>query len=229
MRGERRGRLEIGRTRREEDRKLASEKEKEEEEERRIAAEKDKAEEDRRHADDRKAVEEYHEQLGAEKAARAEAEAAAAAAEERDRLDRMLANDERVTYRTILGKERVRQLQHEAAERDRAEREKEERLQRLAETVPYYQAMIDAKADLSKMTVARENDVYVEDGRGLLDFQIGAGKMRSFTNEKVFSDVRFRLGVALHAAGISQTAAARDIVKRLVPREAERTTGIKPF
>ena len=174
-------------------------------------------------------VEAYREALDREKDLEARMAAAAEEEEDRRRRQRMQDNEERIEYRSILGVEKMRQLEHEAQLLAMQEAEKEDRLLRLAKSVPYYQALLDAKADLSKMTVARENDVYAEDTSGLLDFQVGASKLRSFTNEKVFSDVRFRLGVALHAAGMSQTVAARDMVKRIIPREAERTTGIKPF
>ena len=52
------------------------------------------------------------------------------------------------------------------------------RLSALAATVPYYESILNAKADLNKTTVARENDFWEEDRSGLTDFQHGVGKLR---------------------------------------------------
>lgn len=120
----------------------------------------------------------------------------------------------------------MRAAQHELELKAIAEREKLERLSALAATVPYWENVQNAKADLDKTTKARENDFYQEDLSGLYGFQQGEGKLRSFTNEKVFSDVRFRLGAALHAAGVSHTQASRDMIRMMVPRQPERTTNI---
>ena len=171
-------------------------------------------------------VNEYKEALEERKKEEEEEERERKMIEESLRLERMEKNCERVEYRTILMGEKMRQMQHEAELKTIQEMEKLERLSALAATVPYYERLLNAKADLSKMTVARENDVYQEDLTGLSDFQHGEGKLRSFTNEKVFSDVRFRLGAALHAAGIAQSAASRAVVRQLIPRAPERTTGI---
>ena len=138
----------------------------------------------------------------------------------------MEVNEERVLYRGIVIQEKIRAAQHEIELRAIREREKVDRLNALAATVPYWDKLVAAEADLSKTTKARENDVYCEDLTGLYTFQQGEGKLRSFTNEKVFSDVRFRLGAALHAAGVSQTAASAAMIRQLIPRAPERTTGI---
>ena len=46
--------------------------------------------------------------------------------------------------------------------------------------------------------------------------------------KKIFNDLCFRLGHALHEAGVANADAAGDVVKQLVPREKEeRTTGIR--
>ena len=81
-------------------------------------------------------------------------------------------------------------------------------------------------SDIHKSTKARENDVY--GGRSkLADFQ--SGTMKSFTDEKVFSDANFRLGHALHESGLANSAYARDAVRSVIPRTEARTTGIKPY
>lgn len=85
---------------------------------------------------------------------------------------------------------------------------------------------MNLEADPLRTTIARTHDVYEPAGVGLADFQHGT--LRSFSNEKVFSDLRFRLGNALHEAGVAQTPYARAVIKKLVPREPARTTGIEP-
>lgn len=143
--------------------------------------------------------------------------------EERER--RMEENGERVEYRGIVRVEKMREKEHEMEMKRIREREMIERLNALAATVPYWDNVVNAKADLEKSTVARENDVYCEDLTGLYSFQQGDGKLRSFTNEKVFSDVRFRLGAALRAAGISGTAASGNVIRQMIPRASNPITG----
>ncbi|GMH93249.1 hypothetical protein TL16_g12577 [Triparma laevis f. inornata] len=143
------------------------------------------------------------------------------------REERMKVNKERIDYRTIVMGEKMRQKSHEEEMEKIRETEKLERLSALAATVPYYDNIINCKADLSKSTKARENDIYEDIGlTGLTDFQLGEGRLRCFTNEKVFSDVRFRLGQALRQAGIAGSEASRAVVRAAVPRAPERTTGI---
>lgn len=108
----------------------------------------------------------------------------------------------------------------------KAEEQRLERLSFLAASVPYYHAIMNTTSDIHRSTEARKNDVY--EGRSeLADFQIGVQK--SFTNEKLFSDARFRLGNALHEAGVAQTRYARDVVRNAIPRVEERTTGLQPY
>eukprot|EP00520_Triparma_pacifica_P017959 CAMPEP_0118646102 /NCGR_PEP_ID=MMETSP0785-20121206/7863_1 /TAXON_ID=91992 /ORGANISM="Bolidomonas pacifica, Strain CCMP 1866" /LENGTH=613 /DNA_ID=CAMNT_0006538045 /DNA_START=88 /DNA_END=1925 /DNA_ORIENTATION=+ len=202
-------RLKVLREEREAARKVEEQQRKIEEEEARLVelalAEK-KAEE---HEKARKMVEEYKKELEKQKLEMGNKQKLMEEELEREKLERMEKNGERVVYREILNQERLRQVEHELELKKIAEKEKNERLSALAATVPYYEKILNAKADLDKTTVARENDFYEEDRSGLSDFQHGVGKLRSFTNEKVFSDVRFRLGNALRAAGIAQTAASR--------------------
>ena len=101
----------------------------------------------------------------------------------------------------------------------KAEELKYERLSQLAATVPYWDNILDVRANIHGSTVARENAVYHKDSTGLTAFQHGLSKLHSFTNDKVFSDRAFRLGHALHERGISHTAAARDAVALCCPRQ----------
>ena len=139
--------------------------------------------------------------------------------EELDRIERIKANGERVSYRETRLLNKMDEKRKALTEAARAEELKYERLSQLAATVPYWDSILDVQANIHGTTVARENGAYHEDATGLTAFQHGLSKLHSFTNEKVFSDRRFRLGHALHEAGISQTAAARDAVARAAPRE----------
>ena len=132
------------------------------------------------------------------------------------------------TYRQEQRKEKI--LAKKKAEDDatKAEERRLERLSALAASVPYYRTIMNTTSDIHRSTEARKHDVYV--GRDdLADFQCGLQKLRSFTNEKLFSDSKFRLGNALHEAGVSHTTYARDVIRNAIPRVEERTTGIKPY
>ena len=62
------------------------------------------------------------------------------------------------------------------------------RLNELASCVPYYDSIMDKQADIHKSTEARKHDVYAHPK--LPDFQ--SNNLKSFTNEKVFSNPNFR-------------------------------------
>eukprot|EP01041_Mallomonas_annulata_P009797 gene9797-20385_t len=106
-------------------------------------------------------------------------------------------------------------LQKEIQRRQREEEAKESEekrlqiLQQLAAQVPYWDKIQNAKAMLSHITIAAAAHAYIpveEEGtRGHLP-------LNGFTDERVFRDARFRLGLALHAAGLQHTEAARMVV-----------------
>ncbi len=50
--------------------------------------------------------------------------------------------------------------------------------------------------------------------------ELGRGfiPMFGFTDKKIFSDIRFKIGVALREAGVHMSSAARTIVNQLHPR-----------
>lgn len=133
----------------------------------------------------------------------------------------------RVTFRQQQREGRKQKALESIIQASRSEELRLERLSALAASVPYYSKIMNLEADPLRMTIARTNDIYEPAAtNGLADFQQGA--LRSFSNEKVFSDLRFRLGNALHEAGVAQTPYARAVIKKLVPRAPERTTGIEP-
>ena len=134
-----------------------------------------------------------------------------------------------MAYRHKERQEKIKSRKDRVVQAVQTEERRLEQLSALAASVPYYSSIMNLSADIFRTTVARSHDVYEGTDPNLADFQCGLGKLRSFTNEKVFSDRRFRLGHALHEAGVAQSSYARTAVKSLVPRQVERTTGIEPF
>ncbi len=104
-----------------------------------------------------------------------------------------------------------------------------EKLNKLAATVPYHKSIITKKADLTKSTAARSNDIFEPScSDDLKDFQLGLQRLKCFTDERIFSDPKFRLAHALHESGKANTAYSLAVVKQIIPRNQERTTGIDP-
>lgn len=123
---------------------------------------------------------------------------------------------------------------HQRKEKDERDRFNEEskttKLKKLATHVPYFEAITNKKSDIHKLTKARLNDVYQYHSESdLLAFQQGDRKMTSFTSEKIFSDPKFRLAQQLHEKGIASSKYSLAVVKNLIPRKTERTTGIEPY
>ena len=135
-------------------------------------------------------------------------------------------NKERSGFRVEQRQNKL-QAQQEAEEKQKRERESQlERLSALALSCSYQKKIADLQPDIHKSTNARQNDFFRRQS-DLADFQLG--RHRSFTDEKLFSDPKFRLSNALHEAGINKTIAARDVIRNAIPRTEERTTGIKPY
>jgi len=132
-------------------------------------------------------------------------------------------NKKRILFRSSIINEKAQQHKEKTLDMLMEEQQRIEKLNALARKVPYYNSILNAKADLQKTTVARFNDFYQEGSLGLADFQHGTKRMHFFPDEKIFSDVRFRLGVALREAGVAQSSYARAVVKEMIPREPERT------
>jgi hypothetical protein len=107
---------------------------------------------------------------------------------------------------------------------------KGERLKSLAESVPYYESISRLKADIFKTTNAARMQMYQGENMATSDprFSFQHGATISFSDERCFSDFKFKLSHALHEAGLAQSSYSRDMVKQLIPRNPERTTGIEP-
>eukprot|EP00984_Skeletonema_dohrnii_P027521 scaffold17082_cov150-Skeletonema_dohrnii-CCMP3373.AAC.8 len=146
--------------------------------------------------------------------------------EEMMKQRKMCFNKERSTFRQEQRQQKLI-AQQEAEDKMTRERELQlERLSFLAMSCPYQKKIADLSADIHKSTNARQNDFFRRQS-DLADFQLD--RHTSFTDEKIFSDKKFRLANSLHEAGINKTIAARDVIRNVIPRTEERTTGIKPY
>jgi hypothetical protein len=90
-----------------------------------------------------------------------------------------------------------------------------ELLNRLAEQVPYFDAIQSIESRLDHVTVAADAQKYQkreEETRGHL-------ALNGFADARLFQDARFRLGLALRAAGVHQSAAAAAVIAQLHPRQ----------
>jgi len=213
MRGELKERLGVLRNekavRDEEERKVRCEKQRTEEEERK------RMEEERRREMDAKksAVEEYL--IEKEEELRKERELLKLEEEEekKRKRDRMGKNKGRVRYRKI---ERAEKLLENLRKERRAMVEKERReraLVKISESVPYFQNIQEMEADIHKSTIATDGWSSFE---GL---ELGPyGDMLGFSDTKIMSDVKFRIGCALREAGLNQTNYAHSVIQKLHPR-----------
>jgi len=126
-------------------------------------------------------------------------------------------NSERVLYRQELFREKLRKAEDESTAAAKHEQKRLEKPSAIATKVPYYNSIQNSKSDIHKMMIARMQDKYEEDTKHLKDFQHGSKKLHCFTNERVFSDLRFRLGYALHEAGVARSEYAKELIRQLVP------------
>ena len=77
----------------------------------------------------------------------------------------------------------------------------------------YAEAIAQAQSDLSKTTAAFDQAVF-----DAADFHRNPHSVNNgFSDKKLFADPRFKLGYALHAAGVNGSAAAASAVQRACP------------
>jgi len=146
--------------------------------------------------------------------------------EEMIKQRKMSFNRERSTFREEQREQKIIAKQEQESKMMRERELQLERLSALALSCPYQKTITDLQPDIHKSTNARQNDFFRRQS-DLADFQ--RGRQTSFTDEKLFSDTKFRLANSLHEAGINKTIAARDVIRNVIPRTEERTTGIKPY
>ena len=159
---------------------------------------------------------------------RAEAErklVEAAARKERERVQREQAKHgaERARYREGV-REAQRSEKEKALERlARADEARAIALEALARTVPYFEAISNIENDVTKTTAAVE--AQRADQRTAAD---KTGYTTGLTDERVFRDPAFKVGLAMRSLGVARTGAARDAVARLVgPRAVNPITGAR--
>ena len=159
---------------------------------------------------------------------RAEAErklVEAAARKERERVQREQAKHgaERARYREGV-REAQRSEKEKALERlARADEARAIALEALARTVPYFEAISTIESDVTKTTAAVE--AQRADQRTAAD---KTGCTTGLTDERVFRDPAFKVGLAMRSLGVARTGAARDAVARLVgPRAMNPITGAR--
>eukprot|EP00956_Cyclotella_meneghiniana_P040092 scaffold186349_cov36-Cyclotella_meneghiniana.AAC.1 len=147
------------------------------------------------------------------------------------RISKHKVNKERTRQREAKRQDKISSKVKADMESAKAEERRLERLFALAASVPYYGTLLNnITPDIHKTTEARKNDVYMSRDNSLADFQCGLQQLRSFTNDRVFSDIKFRLANALHEAGVARSTYARNVVRDAIPRaKEERTTGIQPY
>lgn len=137
-------------------------------------------------------------------------------------------NASRVKFRQDQSTKKAKVIQERRKKEEEKITAKEKRLSALAMTVPYYSSMKEIKSNIEKPTASCLNAIFEpSDNNFRSDFQRGA--LTGFTNEKLFSDPKFRLAHALHENGVASSAYSCAVVKHLIPREPERTTGIQPY
>jgi hypothetical protein len=148
---------------------------------------------------------------------------------EATRLSQHRSNKERTMVREMQRQSKIKSKEMSKIESAKEEAKRLERLNALAASAPYYRDIINTVPDIHKTTKARLNDVYTARDASLADFQCGLQQLKSFSNEKLFSDPKFRLANALHEAGVANSTYSRDVIRQTIPRQEERTTGIKPY
>ena len=145
------------------------------------------------------------------------------------RISQHRANKARTIHRALQLQDKIQSKKNADTAAAKTEERRLEQLCALAASVPYYKNIIDATPDIYKTTEARKADIFTKRDTSLADFQCGLHQLKSFTNDKVFSDSKFRLANALHEAGLARSSYARDVVRNAIPRKEERTTGIRPY
>lgn len=114
---------------------------------------------------------------------------------------------------------------------EKSTQERKKRLELISQNVPYYNSIQNITSNVrDASTEARRSDIFQPFSiGGLKEFQaVGNAKLHSFSENKIFSDQKFRLADALHQAGVARSKYAGEIVKQIIPRQVERTTGIQP-
>ena len=130
---------------------------------------------------------------------------------------------ERAKYREGVREAQRSEKEKALERRARADEARAIALEALARTVPYFEAISNIENDVTKTTAAVE--AQRADQRTAAD---KTGYTTGLTDERVFRDPAFKVGLAMRSLGVARTGAARDAVARLVgPRAVNPITGAR--
>mmetsp|Transcript_49844 Transcript_49844/g.85708 ORF Transcript_49844/g.85708 Transcript_49844/m.85708 type:complete len:98 (-) Transcript_49844:1172-1465(-) len=83
-------------------------------------------------------------------------------------------------------------------------------LEKIAAQVPYYDRLQEIEADLTKDTAFTRANLFAEGDKAR-----GYHPMFGYSDKKVFTDIRFKIGLALREAGIAHTSHAAQVVAQM--------------
>ena len=136
--------------------------------------------------------------------------------EELKRLARMQTNGDRVKFRQARRVDKLAEEKAAARTLARLEEKRCEKLNRLAASVPYHETLTTISANIMKSTAATDASKYQHDKSCLSDFDVS--NQSFFSEERLFSDPKFRLGHALREAGVAESNLAAAMVADLCVR-----------
>ncbi|KAG5180216.1 hypothetical protein JKP88DRAFT_182386, partial [Tribonema minus] len=137
-----------------------------------------------------------------------------------ERADRMVHNCKRVDFRIQQAEQQRELLAQQQVAREEEEARRQELIRQIACSVPYRDAIVNARADVLKMTAAAAAHAaqfeHIETARG-------HHPMFGYDAKTVFTNPAFKLAHALRQAGVGATPAAHDAIMQRI------TLPKKPF
>lgn len=128
----------------------------------------------------------------------------------------MQTNGDRVKFRQARRVDKLAEEKAAARTLARLEEKRCEKLNRLAASVPYHETLTTISANIMKSTAATDASKYQHDKSCLSDFDVS--NQSFFSEERLFSDPKFRLGHALREAGVAESNLAAAMVADLCVR-----------
>lgn len=167
-------------------------------------------------------LQQYHEKIKHDEELKQKEEEELKRKEEEEIKKNILLNKPRIEFRKELYNQKLKEKK--LKEEELIEKEKQQLLflQKLAEGVPYIQAIRDAKPRLMDLTTAVKGHQFVSHQ----EFSRGHMPLQGFTTNDIVNDARFRLACALREAGLAGSEAARSAVEAFHPRPQLAIHGI---
>lgn len=163
----------------------------------------------------REAVNKYHEEKKAKELLRKKQEEEAAIALEAERVAKRAIDSMRVEYRSEKRKQQIASIQTLRWQAQVREARRLESIARIAASVPYFETINNLVADPMKPTAASDGWTGTFDGE---TFRKDPNSLQQgFSDEKLFANKGFRLGVELRAAGVHESKAAAAVIKAACP------------